>query len=316
MISETTKVFMRNSGLVWRILPYMLGCILIVGGIAVASCYSLFEKLADAGFFTQLGALLNDSIFNVRLDELFNSLSALLLVLGELIAENIAVFVPLTVLLVLIISIGMSFFMGLAELAIADCLYSNMASNSRLSFGSCFIKNLGKSAKLQLTKLLIVLPVDLLIVASIIGVLLLYTVQNAIITFITPFILVLVLVVLIALRQTLFCMWASCMTVHNRSAFGALKESFVCMSKNFGTILSSQLVMTLIYVGVNIATCLFTASVGLLLTIPATILFSATLGQVAYFSTNGLKFYIDENKIISPKKKEDWEHLNALKDII
>ena len=106
------------------------------------------------------------------------------------------------------------------------------------------------------------------------------------------------------------------MMVHNRSVWGALKENFVVMSKNFGTIFSSQLVMTLIYVGLNIATLLFTASAGLLLTIPATMLFAATLGQVAYFSTNGLRFYIDENEIISPKKKEDWEHINALKDII
>lgn len=316
MISETTKVFIRNSGLVWKILAYLLGCILIVGGIAIASCYFLFDKLADAGFFAKLGALFNDSVFNVRLDEIFSAASGVMVSLGEIIAENIDTLVPLVILFVLIVSIGLSFFTGLCELAISDYLYSNMASNSRLSFGSCFIKNLGKSAKLQLTKLLIVLPIDLLITAAIVGILLLFTVNNAVLTFITPFLLVLALIVLVSLRQTLFCMWAPCMVVHNRSVFGALKESFICMSKNFGTILSCQLVMNLIYVGVNIAACLFTASVGLLLTIPATMLFSLTLGQVAYFSTNGLKFYIDENEIVSPKKKEDWEHLNALKDII
>ena len=41
-----------------------------------------------------------------------------------------------------------------------------------------------------------------------------------------------------------------------------------------------------------------------------------SFGKVAFFHINGLKFYIDENQIVSPHKKEDWEHPEALKNII
>ena len=316
IITHSTKIFMRTSGLVWRILPYMLVCLLIVLGIAFAACYPLITELSNAGFFSQIASLLGDNFMNVNIADLFNSISDLMVSFGDIVAQNIGLLVPLVVILLLILGLGGSFLIGLSELAIADYLYAYMSSNSRLSFGSCFVRNLKKSAKLQLAKLLVVWPVDLFITACFVGSILLFTIDNAVVTFIAPFVIVLVLTLLISLRQTMFCMWAPCLVVHNGTVFGALRESFRQMGKNFGAIFPRQLVMTIIYIGVNIAVCLFTASVGLLLTIPATVLFAVILGQVAFFHINGLKFYIDENQIISPHKKEEWEQPSALKDII
>ncbi len=316
IITHSTKIFMRTSGVVWRILPYMLVCMLIVFGVALAACYPLFTSLSEAGFFAQVTTLFSDFVFNVNLADIFNSVADLMVAFFDVIAKNAGTLVPLVVVLVLILGLGLSFLIGLSELAMVDYLYGYMSSNSHLSFGSCLIKNLKKSAKLQLAKLLIVLPVDLLIIAVFIASLMLFTLEISWLAFVAPFIIVLALTLLIALRQTMFCMWAPCLIVHNGSVFGALRESFRLMIKNFGAIFPRQLVMTLIYIGVNIAVCLFTASVGLLLTVPATAYFTNIMGQVAFFHINGLKFYIDENQIISPHKKEEWEHLETLKNIV
>ena len=316
IITHSTKIFMRTSGVVWRLLPYMLVCILIVLGIALAVCYPLITSLSEAGFFSQIMSLFGDSFLNVNLADVFNSIAEVLVSFGEVVAENIGTLVPLVVALVLILGIGLSFLIGLSELAMADYLYGYMSSNSRLSFGSCLVKNLKKSAKLQLAKLAVVLPVYLIIISVFIASLMLFTLDISWLVFVAPFIIVLALTLLIALRQTMFCMWAPCLIVHNGSVFGALRESFRQMAKNFGAIFPRQLVMTIIYIGVNIAVCLFTASVGLLLTVPATVYFTNIIGQVAFFHINGLKFYIDENQIVSPHKKEEWEHPDALKNII
>ncbi len=316
ILTDSTKLFVRNGTLVWKILPYMLISILVVCGIGVACCYPLIDELSQAGFFAQVGDIFSQTFMNFRIDELLGDISQLTISLFEIIAQNIATVLPLVIILAVIITLGGSFLINLSELAIADCLYGYMSSNSKFSFFCCFIKNLKKSMKLQLAKLLVVWPVDMLIIAVFVAMLYLFTFDIAILSFLTPFLIVLVLSLLIALRQTLFCMWAPCMIVRNSTVWGALRESFVGMAKNFSVIYSRQLVMTLLYIAGNIATCIFTASVGLLLTIPATLLFSNIMGQVCFFYINGLRFYAGEDEIISPKKREDWEHLNNLKDII
>lgn len=316
IITDSSKLFLRTSSLVWRMLPYMLISLLVICGLAIAICYPLIEELSQAGFFTQLLDLFRQIFFNLRIDEILASASNLALNLFDIITQNMSIILPLVIVALVIFSLGSFLVLGLSELAIADCLYGYMSSNSRLSFYSCFIKNLKKSFKLQLSKLLIVLPVDLIITAIIIGSLMLFTINNAIVITLAPFIIILVLCLLIALRQTLFCMWSPCMIVRNNSVWGALKESWICMASNFGTIYSRQLVVTIFSIGINIATCIFTASVGLFLTIPATVLFSNILGQTCFFYINGLKFYVDEDEIRAPKKREDWEHLSSIKDII
>ena len=316
IVTDASKLFVRNGGLVWKILPFMLVSLLIICGIAITICYPLINDLSNAGFFTQVSDIFSKTFFNFRLDMIFASASQTLVLLFDLISQNIETVLPLIIILILLISLGSSFLIGLSELAIADCLYGYMTSNSKFSFYSCLIKNLGKSLKLQLAKLLIVWPIDIIITGAFVGMLLLFTVQNTIVTVIAPFVIVLVMCLLVALRQTLFCMWAPCMIVRNRTVWGALKESCICMAQNFNAIYGKQIIITLIYIAVNIATCIFTASVGLFLTIPATLLFSNILGQTCFFYINGLRFYVDENQIISPKKREDWESLKTLKDIV
>ncbi len=316
IITDSSKIFLRTSGVVWRLLPYILVCLLVVIGITVAACYPMISSLSEAGFFAQIFDLFSDSMFNVRLDQIFSAMADVLVSFGEIVAENIAGVVPLIVVAVLILGLGGSFLIGLSELAVADYLYHYMSSNTRISFGSCFIKNLGKSARLQLAKLLVVWPVDIIITAIFVASFLLFTVESAVVTILAPFIIVLLLVVLIAFRQSLFCLWSPCLITFNSSVFGALRESFSQLTKNFGVIFPRQLVMTVIYIAVNIAVCLFTASVGLLLTVPATVLFGAILAQVTLFTINGLRYYIDENQIVTPKKREDIEHIGVMKNII
>ncbi len=316
ILTDSTKLFVRNGTLVWKIFPYMLVCILVVCGVGIACCYPLINELSQAGFFAQVGDIVSQTFLNFRLDELLGAISQLTISLFDIIGQNIMTILPLLIILVAIISIGNSFLIGLGELAIADCLYGYMSSNSKFSFFCCFVKNLKKSIKLQLAKLLVVWPVDMLIIVVFVAMLYLFTFDIAILSFLTPFLIVLVLSLLVTLRQTMFCMWAPCVIVRNSTIWGALRESFVGMTKNFSVIYSRQLVLTLIYIAVNVFACIFTASVGLLLTIPATLLFSNIMGQVCFFYINGLRFYANENEIISPKKREDWEHLNNLKDII
>ena len=86
--------------------------------------------------------------------------------------------------------------------------------------------------------------------------------------------------------------------------------------KNFGKIYGRQFILTLSIIAVTIAAIILTASVGLILTIPAGVVFCGVMNMVIYFYINGLKFYVDDDVIVSSKKKESLENINSLKDII
>ena len=315
-IKETTKLFIRNDGLDWRILEYVLVCLLIICGLSVAICYPLIQNLSEAGFFTQIAGLITDNFANLRLDQMFDGIAQLLVSFAEIVSQNLATILPFAIVLIVIIEFFGSFLLGLGELAIHDSIYHYMGSNIKLSFSSCFIKNLRKSVKLQLAKLVVIVPINLVIIAAFICTVLLFTLNNFWLSFFAPFLCVLVVVFLNAIKSTIFCAWAPCMVVRNQGVWASLKESVLDVCKNFGKIFGRQLVMSVVFIAVNIAAIILTASVGLFLTIPATILFNSILGMVIYFYINGLKFYVDSDEIISPKKKEDWEPVENLKYIV
>ena len=166
VITETTKLFIRNGGLVWRILAYVLVCLLIICGLSVAICYPLIQNLSEAGFFTQVAGLITDNFANLRLDQMFDGMAQLLVSFAEIVSQNLATILPFAIVLIVIIEFFGSFLLGLGELAIHDSIYHYMGSNIKLSFSSCFIKNLRKSVKLQLAKLVVIVPINLVIIAA------------------------------------------------------------------------------------------------------------------------------------------------------
>ncbi|MBO5102880.1 MAG: hypothetical protein J6C13_02180 [Clostridia bacterium] len=316
VITNTAKLFIRNGGLVWRILAYLLGCLLILGGLGLAICYPLIVNLSEAGFFTQLADIVVNSFANIRIDQIFSSISELIVSLGTIISQNIAEILPLVIVFVIIVQFFGYFLVGLSELAIIDCLYGYMGSNAKLGFANCFIKNLRKSLKLQLAKMLVVVPFNLIITCAVICCLMLFTTGSFIISVIAPFICVLVLALLSSIKSTLFCAWTPCMLARDYGVWYALKQSTNDVCKSFGKIFGRQFVMMICFIAINFAAWILTAGVGLLLTIPACILFNKIFGMVIYFYINGQRFYVDNDQIISPKKKEDWEPISNLKNVI
>ena len=72
----------------------------------------------------------------------------------------------------------------------------------------------------------------------------------------------------------------------------------------------------LIAIALNVLAVILTASVGLIVTLPFCILLIYTYNMVAYFYANGMRFYVEKNKIVTPIKIEDFESIKVLKNII
>lgn len=314
--TNTTKLFVHNGGLVWRIMLYLVVSVLIIGGLSIAVCYPFIAELMSAGVFNEIFLLLTNNIANVQMGQMFSALADIIVHIFEIIASNLGLILPMAILLFVIICVLGGFLVGLAELAVADYMYGYMSSNTKYGFMNCFVKNIVKSIKLQLLKCAVLLPFRLVVCGVIIGGLLLFTTGNFWLILLAPFMIILVLCLLFALKNAFFSAWIPCVVVRDLPPLEALRLSISDVTKNFGKIYGRYFVVAILMVAVSFAAITLTASVGLLLVVPAYMLFATIINMVIYFYINGLKFYVDSDEIITSKKKEDWENINSLKYII
>lgn len=315
MFLDTQKLTFNNANLLWKVLLYYLVCIVFVCGITVAVCYPLIVNLSNLGFFADVHNIVENSLFNFRIDQT-------LLVLGDIfdnfvniVSSNLALYLPYTIVAIAIVMLFGEFLLGLADIPVKECLYGYMGSWSRLGFMGCYIKDLKKSIKYSLVRLFTVLPFDLILIAGLVGIIYFFHIYTAWAAF-APFALVLVMMLVLGIRNVLFGGWACAIIVKGKGIFEGLKSGIRSYNKALGKVLGISMTSILIIIALNILAVMLTASVGLFITIPFSVLYIYTFSMTAYFYTNGLRFYIDKNKIVSPRKIEDFESMNVLKDII
>ena len=315
MFLDTIKLTFNNLNLLWKVLLYHAICLVLVCGLTVAVCYPLVVHLSNAGFFGDVVGVLQSSMFNFQIDQILNFVVDVFEKFVDVVSSDTATFLPYTIVALCMVFVLGEFLFGLADIPTKECLYGYMGSWSRLGFLGCFIKNLGRSAKYSLARLLVVLPYDLLIFACLGGLLYVFTLGTKLTLFI-PFLMVLVLVLFLTFKITLFGGWSCAMIAQNKSTFRGLADGTKAYLKAFGKVFSVAVSIVIIVIAINVFAVMFTASVGVVLTLPLSLLCVYTFCMVAYFYTNGLKFYIDKNNIVSPRKIEDFESINVLKDII
>ena len=315
LFTDTIRLTFTNSGLMWRMMLYMLLGIVLICGIAVACCYPLIMELVDSGFFDQIVNAVSAGFLNFDSGHILSDTASIMTQFWDILSANSAELIPFVVGLFVIIGIGGSFYLGLMQIPCIECIYGNMSSYSRLAFGGCFIKNFGRSVKFALARLLVVLPMDIIILVAFFASLELFALSD-IVSALAPFIIVLILIALFSIRICVTSTWASSIVAKNNGIWAGLKDSMSGMAKTFRSMFSTAIILTLLMLVVNVIVFVLTAGVGLLITIPCSVLLYYVYGNTAFFYANGLKFYLDKNTIVTPRKLEDFDKLADLKNIV
>ncbi|MBR7091406.1 MAG: hypothetical protein IKC79_03040, partial [Clostridia bacterium] len=174
ILTDTIKLSLNNGNLIWKIMLYVIFAGLITLGLAVVCCYGLVTELINAGFFNEIGGLINESFFNIHINDIMMRVAEIINTMGEILMTNITEVLPILILLFVIIGVFGSFVFNLMHITTTECIYGYMGSLSKLGFCGCFIKNIKLSIKYALARTLVVLPYDVLMLAGIIGSMQLY----------------------------------------------------------------------------------------------------------------------------------------------
>lgn len=312
---NSIKILFSNFNLVWKMIVYLL-LFFICSGFVVYLCVSpIIEMIDGAGFFNRFVELYTDFMTSLNLTDLFDSVAQLMNEIFIFVGNN------LSSLWLSFLSVGVVVFFvnaiigSLTSMACCNSLHLYMGSMARQGFFTSLSENFGKNLKMQLVKYFVTLPINAIGIALLILDFQLFNI-SWLVSLLNVFVVIIGFILFAALKHTIFSVWVPTSVVMNYSIFKSLKVSVKTVFRRFGKIFGSAIgvVLTVICVNVILALCSF--MVGLLISIPVSILLVNVFGMVVTYEGQGMRYYVDIYNVITPKKREDSDRLKDMMFIV
>ena len=311
MFKNSCKLVAANFSIVWKLILYYI----LVTGITIGLIAPFFGTIGEffnaSGTLSDIGVLLTKFNVSVNPFDLIVDLNTVVTNFLTLFFEFFATKTWVALYLCFIVLYIFPVLLGLADLAVGQTLFGYMSSLTRYSFVGSYMKYFARSARFQLFKNLVMLPVNLLIVTLIVLTLRLSLVGGAIVYFM-PLIVVAVLITLMALKKTFFAGWMPAIVVYDCNMFKGFSKGLKAVMRRFSRIFSNALVIMLLCVGIIYLFGTFASPI----LIPFFAVFFYVFEMVMFFGSQGMRYYVDLDTILSPKRLEESDSFRKVKQII
>lgn len=309
MFKNTFKLLLNNFSLVWKVLLYKLIVIFCVGGLTTIIALPIIKALIENNFFVDFQNLFENMMLNFNLTSLISILISIFdSAVSIIVANN---FVLLSIVACSVAVVLYYVLDRLCYLAIVGEIHSFMSSNLKMGFMNCYVQNFGKSFKLVLVKLISSFILNAGIIA---GAFFIFSALKT--SLFAPYVALLFAIVLFSLKLTTFVGIESSIISNNASIKVAIKNNMKVLGNKFASILSNSLFIVVFVLILNALSIFFTFGLTLLLTLPLSVVLILIFKNVAYFETMGMRYYSDSDTINMPKKLEEQDKFNRVKDII
>ena len=290
------RILFNRFSVVWVLAAYILVVLVLVIPLSLFFLLPIVSAFEDAGILTQI----NDA-FSILLDT--GNITYIGIEIQSIWRNSLKVFresrmltAQISVAFVIFILI-FKFLLGFYELAVTKILDGSMGANAKLGFIHSYISLLRRSVRFVAVKLLYTLLYDLIFFTLLYILLGLFSSPAT--ALIAPFLITLYVVIFVSLRYALVAFWAPFVGIDNKKIFNALGLSIALFAKNFRQVYGGFLALWLLIIALNVFIGLFTFGVGLIATIPISMLIVNILNMTFYYTRTGKRFYADD-KIITP----------------
>lgn len=309
-LSNSIKLAMANFSLFWKILVYkaMAFGISVLLFLPVLSIIN--ECLTASGFYSSVNSLLSVSAFgglDVFTSNILNCINTLLSGIQLLAQTSVVSIIYVAVLVCFVVP----FIFKLSDIPASETTYSYMTSLNKNSFVVNFLDEFSKSAGYSALKTLIEIPFWFLLSLGVYGILSLASISSGFM-FVAPLILGIYIVFLFSLKITVLGGWAPSVVAFNLCAGKAFKKGIKSVSRKFPSTLSSFAVITTVMVAVLYIFSFYS----LIVIVPLSALIITVFGQVLFFESQGMNYYIAPDNIIKPRKLEQADSIKKVKNII
>ena len=311
MFRNSVKLLFSNFATVWKLLLYYLIITLIGVGLVAPVFSSVVEVFRSHNFFEVLVDLLTTFNLGTNILSIFASFGTVISTLVACILDYFVIHTWLAVYLTFLFAVLLPFLYELGGIAAGEILYGYMSSQAQVNFTGRIFSSVRKSFKYILAKLLIATPINILIFYLIYKVFAL-TALGGTIKFAVPLIITVVLCLLVTLRLVLFAGWLPALIVNDCGVWSAFARGIRAVGRRFFRTFSTMLVFVLL----NICIDVLFGSIAFLLLVPLGVYFVYIIDFVMFYGSQGMRYYVDADTIISPKRLEEVDRFSRCKDII
>ncbi|MCL2061956.1 MAG: hypothetical protein FWH03_04955 [Firmicutes bacterium] len=290
------RIIIKRFGLAWTVALFILILALIIGALSLMFILPVLSAFNDAGITRQIGAsfmgILNGSgNIGAEIQSIWTQIQSVF-------SDNRRLTLS-TVILFFIVMFIYKFLLGFYELPLYQSLEGEMSSNLKVKFSHAFIAKLGISSRFILVKLIYTTLYDALFFLGLYYLLGLFFVAGG--AYFAPIVILIYFVLFQALRYTLIAFWGTEVVLNRAPIFQSFAFSARKASKNFVSVFFSFCAAWLIIIALNVFIGIFTFGVGLMATIPVSVLFIAILNMTHFYTKTGRRYYAD-GRIITPKR--------------
>ena len=208
-----------------------------------------------------------------------------------------------------IVFILLPILINIGKVVTCELLYGYMSACQKQSFTGTFLKTLKTSLVYSTLKAFYALPFNFLVVAGMWG---LTRIDNNVFGYILPYIFVLLSALLFAFKELFNAGWAPAKVVYNQNIFKSYRIGMRAVFRRGARIFSTAFIIYLLALVLSMVLGLYALIIILPIISPLVHIFE----MVAFFSSQGMRFYVDNDTILSPKRLEEVDKIEDAKYII
>ncbi len=315
LYKNTFKIFFSNGSLIWHTLLYLLISGALVFGAGALILSPLFDILADVGWTTAVSDSYMNFLNHINLKQLLVDIGDNARWFWQVIIDNFDSLVLYIILFVVVVVVVGSMVVRFFTMSASTCVNYYMNSNVKASFPNNIFTSFYRNLRYQLAYSITILPLNFGVFVLVVYMLKMFD-GDGLLFFVAPFIIVLTIALLSALKTTLFGGWLPAVVSSNRGVFACMKKGFVVTKRRFSETYGNSFALSLTIIFVNFFAGALTFGVGLIVTIPASCIIVLIFQNVAYYMAIGQRYYVDNYNVIAPKAQEYTDKFKNHKHII
>lgn len=306
-LNNAVRLSFLNIDKAWKLVLYRIVVWAIIIGL-MSPCFfmlsSAFNELMTAEAtksFVSSGVFYSGTITEVS-----KAFMAELSIFFDILANK---YVGLLIYYAVLLFILLPTLMNMGKYTVNAMMYGYMSSHSKNSFCTTYISSFGKAFMFGLFRSLFNLVFNLSIFAIFYG---LVMVEAEGFDYVMPYIFIIATALVLAIKQVLVMGWAPSMIVCDENSVKGFGFGIKTTFRRFGISFASSFVLYL----VSFALFLGFGVYSLIVIVPAFAIISSVAEMIVFFGNHGMKYYIDGDTIISPKKHEELDKINQIKFLL
>lgn len=311
MFKDTIKIMCSTFINAWKILLYQIVVILCVLGLTFVAGWPIINTLINNGFFDKTQQAFGNLLFNLNFVELYNTFANAISSLYNILTSN-GVFVEACVLFGAFLVLYF-FLTGLCDIGMTNVINAYMSSSAKFGFANSLVSGGFKAFLVQLIRTILLLP---LIVITIVLSLKVYSSLLGVSVVLALFVTTLMIIVLFSVIVTIFSGWLPAISVHGVFGLKGFILGIKAVKRRFFRTFSTAVAFVTCIFAVNLFALSFTYGVGLLLTLPLSVLVILIFNCTMYYNSNGMRYYTDPRTIVSPRRLEQQDTFKKIKNIV